>query len=145
MLFTAQAEVLLCICLSHCHACFCSVLHLLIALSCICFASYHSHDTLSSRNTLGPKCKDVAGLSELKLAGSSTDLQHNGLGHIFDPHVRLRLLAAGVLVVLGFLSIWHKVRVQLLTHCLQLSICHAIAHSAIHNAVQGNQGAWGGG
>ena len=59
-------------------------------------------------------------------------LKDNGFGHIFDPHVWLGLLAAGMLVVLGLLSIRHKVRVQLLTHCLQLCICHTIPYSGTH-------------
>ena len=63
---------------------------------------------------------------------AAANLEHNGPGHILDPHVRLSLLAGGVLVVLGLLSVWHEVWVQLLPDCLQLCISHAITHPAIH-------------
>ena len=60
----------------------------------------------------------------------SAYLEHNGFGDILDPHVWLGLPAVGDLVVLGLLSKGREVWVQLLSHRLELCICHAIAHPA---------------
>lgn len=98
----------------------------------VCMLAPWPHASVQSSSTLAMSTRQRSSQSFEASKSATTDLEHNGFGHILDPHVRLSLLAGGMLVVLGLLSIRHKVWVQLLPHCLQLCISHAIAHPVIY-------------